>query len=208
MNIKEKWIISAFILLITSLSCSYKKPMTCLTEYDDKINYSGSFDLTIDSLSESKLGCQYFVSTAIELRESFIGKALMYQQSDKIYLRGIDPVQTEDFVLFDFNLRPQQVQEVKIFHNGLHSTFNYSLEKKITINDGPEVYIFRTLELRSYEGMSLDVMFFITKEHGVIGSFTTTEERTEEGEEIMISPRGNILKDYIDYSNFALRELL
>lgn len=71
-----------------------------------------------------------------------------------------------------------------------------------------EVYVFKMYGSISYGESDFDVVFFVTREHGVIGSFITTEERTDNGSKVMISPGGYILKDHIDYSNYEVKKLL
>ncbi|HYF69448.1 MAG TPA: hypothetical protein VD884_14990 [Ohtaekwangia sp.] len=88
------------------------------------------------------------------------------------------------------------------FHESI--VFNTRIEKIVPASSGVNVYVYRIEGAFTYEGFYFDLIYFVSREKGVIGSYISS---LENGVETVIDPAGNILKEEIDYSDKVFRVL-
>lgn len=208
MNLKIKDFVKLFLISLIWTSCSNSNK--CFNEYPIKSEFYKPTYISVDSSMVEEKGCIYFVSTQIPLADSsfsFYGR--MSFINNKFCLQLITP-KSNDFVLFDMGLKDSQVKKIEITYQDQKKSFDCIYEKKIITKEQIEVRVFKVIDLYYYHhsmefSCSLDVVFFVTRDFGIIGSYLTDIDL--DGSEVMISPAGEILKDYIDYSNLELRTL-
>lgn len=203
-------IILLFTGIITLISCQ-NSHRDCFDDYSFDSEFDKRLYVMIDSSMTTRVGCSYFIDTYIPLADSSIAKqAIMYLTDNKLYLK-LERPESDDFVLFDLEIPEKKEQCVEINYADTVKRFNCILEEKIITIDKLLVYRYRVEDLFYYYPdieftSSLDVIFFVTKEFGIIGTYLTDIEF--DGAEVMIAPAGNIFKDYIDYSEIKLRKLI
>lgn len=126
-------------------------------------------------------------------------KFSFWVNENKFYAKLRKP-EVPEFVLFDFDSKLNQVKKIKI--EKLKS-FDCVLEKKFITKEKIEVHVFRIKKWRKLDdffgGEEIDMVFFTTKENGVIGSYSTDKDNL--GNQVIFGSSGEIFKDYIDYSN-------
>jgi len=207
------------LIIITSLflnSCTNSNSNFCFEEYNTKSSNEKRPFIKIDSTVTNKSGCKYFINAWFPIEDSlnqyFQGfhKGVLFQQNEKIYMKFTKP-ESERFLLFDMTLPVESKSKIEINYLENTNSFDCILEKKVIIENNIEVFLFRIKNLFYYyhsDKLSsiLDVRFFVTKEHGIIGDYFTVTET--DGVEVLIKPSGEILEDYIDYSKFKKQRLL
>jgi hypothetical protein len=201
------------IILVTSCNQHYK----CLVSYqaDSKANRPAHLNsyiekpyFSIDSTIKSGRGCKYFTRVYIPVPDSSISwESIMIFKGKKVYMKLVD-IPSKTFILFDFDLDVGEYSEIRIKFKDGEKRFQTSLLDKITTKEQIEVFIFKIKDLLYlYDDFkfikSEDVVFFVTEQNGIIGSYVSGIEK--DGQKIMIAPAGEILSDYIDYSDLELR---
>jgi len=180
--------------------------LTCIDKYPYKSKFDKRLFIEIDSTILTRTGCSYMISTSFQLADSAIAdRGLLHVENDKFYLRFIEP-DSKEFVLFDLTESDSASKKIEIsFVDGVVS-FDCQLQDKVVTDDNLNVWIFRISDLFHNENASLDVVIFVTREYGIIGSYLTDIDY--DGMRVLISPAGDILESYIDYSKFEKRKLL
>jgi hypothetical protein len=187
-----------------------KESHTCLTKYDKQSEFTKRLFIEIDTTLEPNEDCKYNAVTSIPLADSsYSDNSLFYLEDDKFYMRLKNPT-SEDFIIFDMGLPMPQAYKIEIHYQDTVMRFDGRFEKKLITHDNLEVRVFRIKNLFCYYPddfcSPLDVVFFVTKDHGVIGSYLSGFENN--GQEILIAPAGDIFKEYLDYSKIKLRYLM
>ena len=205
------------LILIAIFTINCNRQNSCFESYqvETKTNrpshlstFSHRLYINIDSTLDSKNGCQYIASSFIPLGNSTISyKSLIFYSNEKIFMRLIDK-KTNTFVLFDFKSKINKPHEINIEYRNQVFKYNCTLQEKVFTKEYIEVFVFKIEDLFNFyeDGefiKSEDVMFFATIEYGIVGSYISGIEK--DGQKIMIAPAGEILSDYIDYSNVELR---
>jgi len=207
-------IINTILLALLSIFFQQcKVSHTCLEQWPNEVKYDRWKPfISIDSISKSEEGCEYYVSTNMSTTgTSLVWNALMYQSDNVYYFRWLEP-KSNEFILFDLNAELNRPYKASIqYSDSLFKTLDCELERIILFHNEVEVYVFHIKDIYNYYHgdeflSSLDVMFFVTAKHGVIGSYFTTTNL--DGTEVLISPAGEILQDYIDYSNMKIEKIL
>ncbi len=164
--------------------------------------------ISIDSTIKTITGCKYIATTQIFLDSVAAWQINLRKCGNKIYIKTILP-ESKEFVFFDFEIPLNKKRSIQIhYQDSLLQTFESVLESKLQLKDNSTVYLFRVYDFYYYEhnvgefSSPFDVMFFITEENGIIGSYLTDDTK------LIVSPAGNILTEYIDYSDYTNCKLL
>jgi len=170
--------------------------------------YRNSLYVSVDSINNNNFGCAYNVFTFLPLNDSTIShKGILTIDKKCIYLQMTD-IKTDKFPLIKFSSSIGEDTEIKIKYGNETITKINTLENIITTKNGIKVYVFKFHKLfylfvdNNRLADKLDVVLFATEAHGLIGSYLTGIERDKK---IMIAPAGEILADYIDYSEYEMR---
>lgn len=193
-----------FGVLLLCLSCvEQRHPNECLKDFLVYQNVKDSPALTIKN-KQALDNCKYEI---ILLNSLVDGKyqieGLMWFNNDAFYIELVDPL-SSSIKLFDLNHEINKTKNVNIELadiNGLVNKRDISviLEAKYQTKNLEEiVFKYRIRNLFKYEGDEFDIVYFITKSSGVIGSYIS--KINDKGIEIIIQPAGNILENQIDYS--------
>lgn len=109
----------------------------------------------------------------------------------------------------DFNSQKNSKRIIKIKLGNLIKSYESVVENIVITKENIVVRIFRIKKLHKlhdfFGGKVLDVILFATEEHGIIGSYLNDIEGKTNW---IVSEHGDILKDYIDYSNYKFGALL
>lgn len=206
-NLMRVFIIVSVLFLF--VQCKNKN--TCFEPYNYESEYYHSTFLSSDSVNDTKIGCEYEVDFFIWFPEKLgiddIIGATMFMNNQKIF---IDPINSkfENFILFDLSINEFSNYEIEINFGDKKVKYKGFYENKIQADIG-EVKQFRIENLyydSHFDGIKLDIVYFISEKYGVVGSYLTDE--LINGKKILISPAGNIFEKYIDYSNLERRKLL
>ena len=125
----------------------------------------------------------------------------MTVRGNSVWFKLYDPP-TMEFKFFDFELAAQEFLDSEIgFQPGNpfgieKTTIKVFLQDKIQVTDDL-IYIFRAKDVYYYMDFPLDVVYFVSKTKGIIGSHMSTLGGEKEH---YLYPKGNTLEDYIDYS--------
>lgn len=154
--------------------------------------------------------CKYRIQIACSIfKNDFNPTAIFFKKEKKYYIQFNNP-KTDPIVLFDLTSKLGKEKEIvfkedstkkKFFKN----RFSVLLERKLVCNN-KNMYEFRVKEFYFYEGKWFDVVYFVTQESGVIGSYFSFKDKN--GKEMMIKPKGNICKEKIDYSKIEERIIM
>jgi hypothetical protein len=187
-------------------NCNKNIEKICFKNYPKKSEFDRKPIFSIDSTITSNSDCLYYTSTLIILKDSSTSfKEVFRFKNNKILVTLLDP-KSNEFTLFDLNSKLKQKSKIEIQYLNKKKIFTCTLEKRIITKENLEVNIFRIDKWAKYYSASFDAVLFVTKEHGVIGSYLTDIE--EDGTKTMIAPAGEILQEYIDYSKYEIRRLL
>ena len=197
-----------FIALIITIlaSCSNHSTNQCLKDYiiEKPKTRHPSLVILNELNNDETSGCTYKIRIACSVfRNNYFPNAVFYKNRQKFYVQFKNP-ETRPFILFnlsskvgeekEFNIEPiHRKDEEKI----LKSNFSVVLEKKLKCGQ-QEVFVFRVKEFFNYYEGWPDIVYFVTSDSGVIGSYFSHFDKN--GAEVYIAPAGNICKEQIDYS--------
>ncbi len=214
---------SVLFLLIFCCSCNEKN--TCLTKSTYNTKHKINPFISFVSEVNSKNGCEYIIKSEIRLKNWFCDSAILYQRKQKFYMRLLHSIAkplSEDFLIFDLTKEPGFSDTITIIYKDITSykdtflfdkiqkvKYAYTIQNKFKTSNFGIVYMFqfKNFFFNYWDGEivdKLDVVFFVTEKHGVVGSYVYVEENNEN---IYIAPAGNIFEEYLDYSNMAERVL-
>ena len=202
----DRFKLITFIITLLFLSCNNAEKV-CFKKYPKKSEFERRKPLfSIDSITTSDSDCLYYTSELVKLADSSISiREVLKFKNNKILATLIEP-KSNEFILFDLDSKLNQKRKIEILYLNKKKVFTCTLEKKIITKENLEVNVFKINNWADYYDSHFDAIFFVTKEYGIIGSFITDVEK--DGTQSMIAPAGEILKEYIDYSKFAIRRLL
>ena len=191
-------VFSIFIFVVVIASCSKKNdrienwPRGYEKEnpfHPDTIFDDGSFGF----------GFQFRISSKIESV-----KQIARIDNHQFYLKFLD-VNAQEFVFLDFKSKRNECRTITIKFKDITKNYKCILENTIHVNSNINVKIFRIeklIELSDlFGGKELDLIVLATEKHGIIGTYL------QDGNTI-ISARGDILKDLIDYNKYNFATLL
>ncbi len=190
------------ILALTS--CSNNSVNQCLKNYfleTTNINQPPSFKI-IKEIKQKNSGCEYIITIVCSVfNRDYFPNTIFYKNNRKFFIQFTEP-KTKPAILFDLSSEVGKeenlvIETINNRKNSLKETFSVILEKKLKCKD-EIVYVFRIKGFfRYYEGL-FDIVYFVTDEAGVIGSYIS--KFTDKGVEIYLAPGGNICREQIDYS--------
>jgi hypothetical protein len=156
-------------------------------------------------------GCIYHARTNICIDSVAYNNIILYKRKNEIIGKLTD-IESKEFKLFDFNYETNKPHNITInYCDSLTQSFQAIIESKIIMKNNETAYIYRIKDFfywfhNGYDfTTSADVILFITKKQGIIGSYI--EGNDLDGSTCMIGPAGNILSDYIDYTEIKMRYL-
>lgn len=152
---------------------------------------------------DSRHGCEYKVALDFCLGGQLIhDEGLMTADDGRISLRLNSP-KSENFVLFDFSYDSAEMYYASI---ELDSSINGVRDYQIAVTvdnkynrDNKIIYAFRVTDFYCYTEYSYDLVYFVTEESGVIGSYVSDFDAAN-GREYYMYPSGDFLPDLIDYT--------
>jgi hypothetical protein len=195
------------LLLIIALFTSCRESNIRIEKYPKNTEYNGEPIFSIDSTMSNNI----YLTKKMFFSDNRMDASIFsfYVRDNKFYAKTIEP-ESNVFILFDLKSRLNKTNKIDFKNAKMMKSFDCILEKRITTKENLEIGVFRIkkwVKLSDFfGGKELDVIVFVTQKYGVIGSYTTDINRI--GNPSMISPKGDILKDYIDYSKIEEVELL
>lgn len=196
-----------FKLLVILFTLLFVAAVRCVSEFCE-IEYpqfKSKDDAPFIYISERVGRCTYGIKAYIHAggKEIISGGELQYR-ANAFYLT-IDSLSTSKVKLFDFS---QDVgDEYFVLFDRLSKTsgqMQMSVENIATSKKGSKIYIFRLKGAFIYDGDSNDMVFFVSRENGIVGSYISSYF---EGLELVVAQRGDILLDELDYTSKEFRIL-
>ena len=139
----------------------------------------------------------------------YITKFSFYARNDKFFAKSLKP-ESDYFILFDLNAELNKNEKIIIKSGKKIKFFDCIFEKKIETKEKLKVGVFRIKKWAKlpdfFGGLEMDIIVFLNIKYGVIGSYYELIEKNNE--KVMIAPTGEILKNYIDYSQIREGKLL
>ena len=199
-----KLMITLFCVLLLS-ACISNENGECLIDYpkDFKTRDSPIIHITgVDSVDRDH--CIYSIDLNIWFKESYISsRGKLYSDSEAFYLMSINPA-TEYVKYFDFSKSVGDHYDISLKVNNQKHLINASVEKIVDTENKSLVHVFRFKNTFYYEYKAYDTVILASITEGILGSYFSSYYNNEE---YMLSPAGDILEDYIDYSKMELRTL-
>jgi hypothetical protein len=140
--------------------------------------------------------------------EAIISDGEMFFEDDSILLT-INAIKSSKIKFFDFS--KDIGEEYKVLFcpkNSILKTdvaFQVTIEEIFTTTNGVEIFMYRMHKAFVLDDVASDIVFFVSREKGIIGSYISDFDN---GVELVISPRGDILKNVIDYSHKEYKKIL
>ena len=139
----------------------------------------------------------------------YFTKFSYYARNDKFFAKSLKP-ETDYFMIFDLNAELNKSKKIVIKSGRKLKFFDCIFEKKIETKEKLKVGVFRIKKWAKlpdfFGGSEMDIIVFLNSKYGVIGSYYELIEKNNE--KVMIAPAGEILKNYIDYSQIREGKLL
>jgi hypothetical protein len=186
---------SLFLLSLSSVMLSCSKPNDCLSPVkfapdDQPLVY-------IQQPLHSGQPCSYSVRTVFQTNQGLIiSDGVLVFENLKFKIK-LESTEGGPITFFDFSKHVSEVYDLPIQIGRQKKVLNMRLENIIDTPFPNKVYQFRLIDGFARPGIKGDVVFFADMKRGVIGTYISD---FEDNEEIIIAPRGNILRDSLDYS--------
>jgi len=184
-----------------------------LENYDLKINSENNPIFYIDFGLKTKSNHIYKTYEFTFYNDSIYSTSLSIFLRDNTFIAQLDNPKSNEFVLFDLKSEVNKKQNIEILNSKKIKSFESSLEAKVLTNQNLEVYIFRiknwgklVFPFDTNELDFIDLVVFVTKKYGVIGSYFS--DFLENGEQVMWGIHGDILEEYLDYSKIGKVKLV
>ena len=186
------------ILLMMGVSCTERRAFPCEFKLIDLDSCKAPFLRKIKSLTNDL--CSFRGEFSLNHKNyQFTGK--IYQENNGVYL-NFDSLVTNDIRYFDFNTKEGKGYSVTFKLKSRESAVQQikldKIHRLIRNNRNEEVYRFRVVDGFEYQRERSDIVFFVTADNVVIGSYVS--EFGIDGNEWVVLPCGDILRDQIDYS--------
>lgn len=198
--IKKNILIISGMIFMIGVSCNNKdcKELEIIEYFD-----SNRLPI-INMISNSSNGCSCQINMYVMFDDYTIdSKGKIFYKDNAFYI-DIETPMVNNLRYFDFEKSINEEYIIDFSINNKKYFIKASIEQKVIWKDGIEVYVFRFKDTYYYYNKSLDTIILCSKENGIIGSYLTTKE---EGKSLLIAPGGEILREYIDYSNYEIRYL-
>ncbi|MBT3301318.1 MAG: hypothetical protein HOD63_14365 [Bacteroidetes bacterium] len=188
------------ILIFAGIICCKRN----CKEFEIVINPNSERPPLIKITGKDSSKCVYQAYVYIMLKDCTIdSRGELFLKNDAFYLNVKDP-SINNLRYFDFKKSLNEDYTIPITILDKKYSIKASVEEIVNWKEGIEVYVFRFQETYYYLDRPLDVILLCSKENGILGSYLTTYENENK---ILIAPGGEILKDYIDYSDYKIRYL-
>lgn len=122
----------------------------------------------------------------------------------KAFFIKLKTPETEYVKYFDFSKKVGDTYDVILFIDHQREYNVEVLVQNIVESDHEEYHIFRFFNSFEYDNHWTDTIIIASLSQGIIGSYFTYNY---EGQDVMLEPYGNILKETIDYTNIEQRYL-
>jgi hypothetical protein len=197
--------------IITLISCSNNTTNQCLKDYfkgTTNLNRLPSLRIIKEKKHDNDSGCEYIITIECSVFErDYFPNTIFYKNNKKFYIQFNDP-KTKPAVIFDLSSKVGKeknlvIETIDNKGSGLKETFSVILEKKLKCKN-ETVYVFRIKDFYRYYEDLFDIVYFVTDEAGVIGSYCS--KFNDKGGEIYVAPGGNVCPEKIDYSKMEERE--
>jgi len=132
------------------------------------------------------------------------GNGELYYKENGFILES-DSLGLHNVKYFDFARRVGEHYEIEfdsLSVNRRGATFAGYIERKIVDNERGEIFVFNVQDGYYMEGLRGDLVFLVSKKSGILGSYI---KRLDNGQSVIIAPRGDILEGLIDYSGVEFR---
>ncbi len=192
--------VAIFVLLALLSSCVQKT--NCFIDYLVFEDFKESPAIAIIEPAENS-ECDYKVALYLCISgEPIQGQGIMHYRDNSISIRLLNP-SSKYFDLFNLTSNPGDTYNVPVEfdsnENGIrNSELIVKVDNKLLVS-GEEIFIFRVFDFSCYNDERFDLVYFVTRKSGIIGSYISKFDANQ-NLEFYISPRGNILPDLIDYS--------
>jgi len=188
--IKLKIIVTTVLMVL--LSACKEENNGCLINYT-KFREKDLPFIHIDSLA---VDCNYYFHGAFWLsKKAFYSSGLLTLENNAFYLT-LNSYAINKIKYFDFSKQTGELYDIQF--NLTDSIFNLNVRVDTIINlENATASIFRIKNGWHNQEITTDLIYLVSKEKGILGSYISGFDA--DGEWIAAT-RGNILKDYIDYS--------
>lgn len=149
--------------------------------------------------------CTYSVATQFQTDEGAVTSNGFLVFEDLKFKIKLDSAKGKPITFFYFSKHVGKIYHLPIEIGGRKKVLNMRLENIIDTPSPNKVHQFRLIGGFAPPGIKDDVVFFVDMKRGVIGSYISAFENTQE---VIIAPRGNILRDSLDYSNKRFKHWL
>ncbi|MEH0152759.1 hypothetical protein V6R21_01370 [Limibacter armeniacum] len=174
-------VICSEYIKVPSFGAEYSNPYVYIDEKLDECTYSISGILMINNVVNEIKG---------EVKKV----------DNSLVVKLIAP-RSKEFTWFDF-----KVEVGSVYRCYLSDCTNFTMILESIFKDSRrgDVYFFKQKNGYLYEGISLDIVYLVTQEEGVIGTYLIGKEC---GEEVIAGPEGDILLDQVKYKQRFVRML-
>src|SRR5690606_5937214 len=183
------------VLILFPIVFSGCTPSECNVDYESHLNPE---DPPYIYITSKESNCIYNFTGSFWLTEiNFQSYGEMHFVDNAIFLK-IEEINSTAVKYFDFTKEVNEKYHITFNQNNSDLSksivFNAQIEKIVTMMSGINVYVFRIDRAFIYEGYYFDLVYFVSKENGVIGSYVSNFKN---GVERVIEPAGNILRKEI-----------
>jgi len=184
------------------LGCSEKN--TCIKKWYAGDNLTPAF--SPKSVFDD---CSFIIKEEIRIADSI--KSYKHRAricNKKFYIKPLEN-KAEEFIFLDLDSPKNAKRTIEIKCGKITKTYESVLENIIVTKGNITVRIFRIKKLAKLDDFFgrrvLDIVLLATEEYGIIGSYLNDNDGKRN---VIVSERGDILRDYIDYSKYEFGELL
>lgn len=202
MTLKEK-ILIGFIALLT-FGCDNNE---CFQDY----RIFSSSEAPLIRVIGMKPNCVYRFEGQFWFEKTpIISEGDMVMRNDALHLK-IDLLDSSEVTYFDFSKGIGDHYDITFDLTALNFSpnekFVISVDNIVKNSKGAEVFVFRVNQgyiANDSSGYRADLVYFVTRESGIIGSFIS---KKYDDVEAVMQHRGDILEDVLDYSTKEFRDL-
>lgn len=203
----NKKINNTFLLIILTTILSCNSQLQCLDSYNEFNGFSYSPNLSIIDKVYTEKGCKYKTGYILCINGvTHLGEGIVYLKNNAFYL-SLDTDSSFQTVIFDLNAKIRDEYEVDFYYPDFKENLTYKiiLLEKLQLEKHC-VYMYKIYNSFCENDYMFDQVFFITKKNGVIGSYISKIDNNQT--EWIYSPRGNLLKNKLDYTKKKFGKIL
>lgn len=188
-----------FVVIATShLGCSRTKCNRAIMNFDSQ----SSPLIVIDSVSAD---CRlHFRGTFWLNGRVLAADGELEDTPDGVYLTST-ALSKGKVKYFDFTQPLKKTYSIQFdLHDGV-LVQKARIDSAVMTSESGLVYMFRVNEAFELDDRKEDLVFFVSRTKGIIGSYISANEN---GVDIVLSPRGDILRGHMDYSRKEFKKIL